>query len=89
MSESKSRGLIKKTWHTTVDTGWSVQKKIDEWTKRFGKRKYGRVIKMARKPDYEEFVKTSSIAGIGIIIIGLIGYFVYILYKYVPVWLNL
>jgi len=89
MSEARSKGFIESKWDTIVETGWTVQKKIDEWTKRFGKRKYGRVIKMARKPDYDEFVKTSFIAGIGVVIIGAIGYLVYFLYKYIPEWLNL
>ena len=89
MSESKIKTFVKETWQEIIDAGWTIQKKIDEKTKRFGKVKYGRVIKMARKPDYEEFIKTSFISGIGIVIIGAIGYSVYILYKYIPEWLNL
>jgi len=83
------KDFVQQKWDYIIETGWDVQKRIDEWTKRFGKRKYGRIMKMARKPDYEEFVKTSSVSGIGIVIIGMIGYAVYILYKYIPEWLNI
>jgi len=88
MSELPIKGFIKRKWNQVVEKGWDIQRRIEEWTKRFGKRKYGRVIKLARKPTYEEFVKTSAIAGIGIILIGLIGYVVYLLYKYIPSWLG-
>ena len=37
-----------------VDKSWEVQKDIEDRTRRFGKGKYGRVLKMARKPTNEE-----------------------------------
>ena len=30
---------------------WKLQRKVEERTKRIGRGKYGRVLKMARKPD--------------------------------------
>ncbi len=41
-------------------------------------RKYRRVIQIARKPTKDEFVTSSKISAIGIIIIGLIGFTIFI-----------
>ncbi|MCP1714905.1 protein transport protein SEC61 subunit gamma-like protein [Methanocalculus alkaliphilus] len=40
-------------------------------------RKYIRVLKLARTPTKEEFSKIALVAGIGILIIGLIGFILY------------
>lgn len=40
-------------------------------------RKYIRVLKLARTPTKEEFSKIALVAGIGILIIGLIGFMIY------------
>lgn len=63
---------------------WSFQRKIEEKIKRIGKGKYGRVIKMARKPDYDEYVKTTKITALGIILIGALGFVIYWLWTNLP-----
>ncbi|MBR1368584.1 hypothetical protein RJ53_03325 [Methanocalculus chunghsingensis] len=40
-------------------------------------RKYIRVLKLARTPTKEEFSKIALVAGIGILVIGLIGFVIY------------
>ncbi len=40
-------------------------------------RKYIRVLKLARTPTRQEFVKIAGVAAIGILIIGLIGFIIF------------
>jgi protein transport protein SEC61 subunit gamma-like protein len=37
---------------------------------------YTRVLKLAKKPGRKEYSLTSKVTGIGIVIIGIIGYFI-------------
>jgi len=37
-----------------VDKAWRVQRKVEDRVKHIGKGRYGRVLKMARKPTTEE-----------------------------------
>jgi len=67
-----------------VKGSWSIQQKVEERIRRMGKGKYGRVLKMARKPDKEEFTKVVQITGIGMILIGLLGFGIYLIWTYVP-----
>jgi protein transport protein SEC61 subunit gamma-like protein len=63
---------------------WNLQRKVEERTKRIGRGKYGRVLKMARKPDKEEFNKVIQITGIGIILIGALGFVIFLIWVYLP-----
>lgn len=40
-------------------------------------RKYWRVLKLARTPSREEFIKIAIVAAAGVLIIGLIGFIIY------------
>ena len=71
-----------------VDSAWEIQHNIEARQKRIGKGKYGRVLKMARKPTDEEYSKTSKITGAGILIIGGVGFLVYLLAKQVAPWIG-
>lgn len=66
------------------EKAWGIQRKIEERIKRIGKGKYGRVVKMARKPDYDEYVKTTKITALGIIVVGALGFVIYWLWVNVP-----
>ncbi|MFA5103380.1 MAG: protein translocase SEC61 complex subunit gamma [Candidatus Thermoplasmatota archaeon] len=66
---------------------WKLQRKIDERQQRIGKGKYGRVLKMARKPTNEEYEKTTKITGLGILLIGALGFVIYIIRELVAPWL--
>ena len=73
-----------------IDKAWDIQHNIEARQQRFGKGKYGRVLKMARKPTNEEYERTSMIVGIAIMVIGAIGFTIYIFREIaVPAILNL
>ncbi len=65
-----------------VDKGWEVQRRVEERLKRLGKGKYGRILKMARKPTSDEFSKVIMITGIGLILIGALGFAIYLIMRY-------
>ena len=64
----------------------NIQKKMEERSKRIGKGKYGRVLKMAVKPDTEEYSKIIQITGMGIILIGLLGFTIYYIWSFSGPW---
>ena len=70
-----------------IDKAWTVQHKIEERQQRIGKGKYGRVLKMARKPTNEEYEKTAKITGLGIVLIGALGFVIYIIRELVAPWI--
>lgn len=76
---NKSKGI--------VDKAWDLQHKIEKKQDRIGKGKYGRVLKMARNPSDEEYSRTSKITGAGILIIGGIGFLIFLLSKQVAPWI--
>jgi protein transport protein SEC61 subunit gamma-like protein len=63
---------------------WEIQEKIEEKTRYIGKGKYGRVLKMARKPTPEEYNKTLQITGLGIILLGGIGFLIFWIWTSAP-----
>ncbi|MCQ5375651.1 MAG: protein translocase SEC61 complex subunit gamma [Methanomassiliicoccales archaeon] len=60
-----------------IEKSWEVQKGIEDRVKHIGKGRYGRVIKMARKPSNEEYIRVIEITGIGLILIGGLGFLIY------------
>ncbi|KAA0010179.1 MAG: protein translocase SEC61 complex subunit gamma [Thermoplasmata archaeon] len=70
-----------------IEKAWEVQNRIEKRFERLGKGKYGRVFKMARNPDSEEYAKTAQMTAIGILIIGLIGFTIMILATVVAPWI--
>ena len=66
------------------DRAEDAQQKIEIRMREVGRGKWGRVIKMARKPEHEEFMKTCKITAIGLILIGALGFLVYWLWNNVP-----
>lgn len=46
-------------------------------------REYKRVIIVSKKPDAEEIVKISKVAGLGIILIGVIGFLIQVISQFV------
>lgn len=53
------------------------QEKIERKFQGIGKGKYARILKMAKKPNGNEYTKVVLIAGAGIILLGLIGFIIY------------
>jgi protein transport protein SEC61 subunit gamma-like protein len=66
---------------------WALQRRMEAVQQRFGKGKYGRVLKMARKPTNEEYEKTAKITGLGMILIGALGFVIYIIRELVAPWI--
>ena len=67
-----------------IDKVWQTQQRLEERFKRIGRGQYGRVLRLARKPTSEEFVKSSWVVGIGIGIVGAIGFVVYFIWIKAP-----
>ena len=64
-----------------------LQNNLESRQKRVGKGRYGRVLKMARKPTNEEYVKTSKITGAGILLIGGLGFLIFLMSTQVAPWI--
>ena len=62
------------------------QDKIESKFLNIGKGKYGRILKMARTPTRDEYKKTIAITGIGIIVLGALGFFIMWLMTYLPTY---
>ncbi|HEY7587312.1 MAG TPA: protein translocase SEC61 complex subunit gamma [Thermoplasmata archaeon] len=67
-----------------LDKGWEVQRRVEERLKRLGKGKYGRILKMARRPTSDEYSKVILITGIGLVLIGALGFVIYLIMRYGP-----
>lgn len=65
-----------------LEGAWEVQHRLEERAKHFGKGKYGRVLRMARKPDSDEYLRIIQIVGIGLALIGGLGFLIYWLFEY-------
>ena len=65
-----------------MEKGWEVQRRIEERLKRMGKGKYGRILKMARKPTSDEYSKVLIITGLGLIAVGALGFVIYFVMRY-------
>jgi protein transport protein SEC61 subunit gamma-like protein len=70
-----------------MNKAWALQHKLEERQQHIGKGKYGRVLKMTRKPTNEEYEKTLKITGLGILLIGALGFVVYIFRELVAPWI--
>ena len=63
-----------------VEESWNVQRRIENRAKNMGKGKYGRVLKMARKPETEEYVKVLQITSLGLFLMGGLGFLIYLIW---------
>ncbi|MHB8606545.1 MAG: protein translocase SEC61 complex subunit gamma, partial [Thermoplasmatota archaeon] len=69
---------------TLVAKAWEAQDKLEARMGHIGRGKYGRVIRMARKPTDEEFRKAAIVSGIGILFIGGVGFAIFVLMSFIP-----
>ena len=67
-----------------IEKVWQTQHKLEERFTRIGRGQYGRVLRLARKPTTDEFLKSSWVVGIGIAIIGFIGFVGYYIWLKAP-----
>ena len=70
-----------------IERARDLQYTLETKQQRIGKGKYGRVLKMARKPTDDEYVKTSKITGLGILLIGGLGFAIFLLTTVVAPWI--
>ncbi|NLL94275.1 MAG: protein translocase SEC61 complex subunit gamma [Thermoplasmatales archaeon] len=61
-----------------------LQESVENRFRNIGKGKYGRILKMARTPTPDEYKKTIAITGIGIILLGALGFAIMWLMNYLP-----
>ncbi|MCL2712029.1 MAG: protein translocase SEC61 complex subunit gamma [Methanomassiliicoccaceae archaeon] len=61
-----------------------VQDDLESKFRSIGKGRYGRVLRMAHRPNKDEYKRVLMITGIGIIIIGAAGFAIMWLMRYLP-----
>lgn len=67
-----------------VDKAWDTQERLEGRLANIGRGKYGRVLRMARKPTTEEYQKAALVAGIGLAVLGFIGFTIYYFMRFIP-----
>ena len=70
-----------------LDRARRVQDTFDGRLRNVGHGKYGRILRMARKPAVEEYVRVLEVTWIGAVLIGVVGFFIYIFFTQVGPWL--
>jgi protein transport protein SEC61 subunit gamma-like protein len=70
-----------------MEKALDLQNKVEASQIRFGKGKYGRVLKMTRKPTNDEFAKTAKITGAGILLIGGLGFLIFLFAEEIAPWI--
>jgi protein transport protein SEC61 subunit gamma-like protein len=61
------------------DKAVEIQDRIERKFGGIGKGKYARIVRMAKKPDRDEYLKILLITGFGIVLLGLVGFLIYLL----------
>lgn len=67
---------------TFLDKAWDAQHGLERRWAAIGSGRFARVLRMARKPEPEEFRQSSTIVVVGIAVIGGLGFFVYLIMKF-------
>ena len=70
-----------------LDRVKQVQSEFDARLKHIGHGRYGRILRMARKPSQEEYVKVLGVTWLGAILIGLVGFALYIFFTQAGPWI--
>ena len=70
-----------------LDRARRVQDQFDGRLRGVGHGKYGRILRMARRPTSEEYVKVLQVTWLGAILIGLTGFAIYIFFSQAGPWL--
>lgn len=69
---------------TIVAKAWDAQERLEGRLANIGKGKYGRVLRMARKPTPEEYRKAATVSAIGIAVLGALGFLIFFLMSFIP-----
>jgi protein transport protein SEC61 subunit gamma and related proteins len=70
-----------------LDRARRVQDQFDGRLRTIGHGKYGRILRMARRPTSEEYVKVLQVTWLGAILIGLTGFAIYIFFTQAGPWI--
>ncbi|MGP8077905.1 MAG: protein translocase SEC61 complex subunit gamma [Thermoplasmata archaeon] len=70
-----------------LDRARRVQDGFDGRLRGVGHGKYGRILRMARRPTSEEYVKVLEVTALGAVLIGLTGFAIYIFFSQAGPWL--
>ncbi|HTT16023.1 MAG TPA: protein translocase SEC61 complex subunit gamma [Thermoplasmata archaeon] len=70
-----------------LDRARKVQESVDGRLHHLGHGKYGRILRMARRPTADEYVKVLEVTWLGAVLIGLTGFAFYIFFTQVGPWL--
>jgi protein transport protein SEC61 subunit gamma and related proteins len=69
-----------------LDRARHAQEVVDGRLKNVGHGKFGRILRMARKPDVDEYVKVLQVTFLGAVIIGGVGFIIYIFFTQLGPW---
>ena len=61
-----------------------IQDDVESRFRSIGKGRYGRVLKMAHRPNREEYKRIVMITGAGILILGAVGFAIMWIMNYLP-----
>jgi len=70
-----------------LDRARRVQDNFDGRLRNVGHGKYGRILRMARRPTAEEYVKVLEVTWLGAVLIGLTGFAIYIFFTQAGPWI--
>jgi protein transport protein SEC61 subunit gamma and related proteins len=70
-----------------LDRARRAQDEFDGRLRTFGHGKYGRILRMARRPTQEEYVRVLQVTFLGAVLIGMTGFALYIFFTQVGPWL--
>jgi protein transport protein SEC61 subunit gamma and related proteins len=70
-----------------VDRARNVQDQLDGRLRNVGHGKFGRILRMARKPSTDEYVKVLEVTWLGAVLVGSVGFLIYIFFSQVGPWL--
>jgi protein transport protein SEC61 subunit gamma-like protein len=75
---------VKPESETLVGKAWDAQEKLEGRLANIGRGKYGRVLRMARKPTPEEYRKAAIVSAVGMGLLGAMGFLIYYLMSFIP-----
>ncbi|HXY47333.1 MAG TPA: protein translocase SEC61 complex subunit gamma [Thermoplasmata archaeon] len=70
-----------------LDRARHMQDQFDNRLRTVGHGKYGRILRMARRPTSEEYVKVLQVTWLGAVLIGLVGFAMYIFFSQAAPWI--
>jgi len=70
-----------------LDRARRVQDHFDGRLRSVGHGKYGRILRMARRPTSEEYVKVLQVTWLGAALIGFTGFAIYIFFTQAGPWI--